>query len=139
MKIKSVYDKSFNKSDRRVSIKSLSLLLISVLFFIAGVFFFYMTVSTGSGAIYIAASYVPAIASFAFYYSFKRNMEQQHLLKAKQQYLKYLFMFSIDELNAALEEDLLDPLSASMAMLTIGDKYKIINAELNKNQSLLNM
>lgn len=139
MKIKSVHDKSFNKSDRRVSIKSLSLLLISILFFIAGAFFFYRTVSTGGGAIYIAASYVPAIASFVFYYSFKKSMEQQHLLKAKQQYLKYLFMFSIDELNAALEEDLLDPLSASMAMLTIGDKYKIINAELNKNQSLLNM
>lgn len=131
MKIKSVYDKSFNKRDRRVSIKSLSLLLISFLFFIAGAFFFYMAVSTGSGAIYIAASYIPAIASFTFYYSFKRNVEQQSLLKAKRKYLKYLFMFSIEDLNAAIEENLLDPLSASLAMLTIGDKYKLKNIELN--------
>ena len=66
-------------------------------------------------------------------------MEQQSLLKAKQEYLKYLFMFSIEDLNAAIEENLLDHLSASLAMLTIGDKYKIKNIELNKNQSFLTM
>lgn len=133
MEIKNIYDKSFNKLNKGVSIKSLSLLLISVLLFIVGAFFFYGAVSAGSGAIYIGASYAPAIVSFLFYYSFKRSVEQKALLKAKQQYLKYLFTFSIDELNAALEEDLLDPFSASMAMLTIGDKYKIKNIELKKS------